>query len=355
MTATEYVRELTLPLRSAPLLLTVVLYLIVAGFVVAVSVVNPLIGGALGVVFAVVMLPALTRYLVRVTEWRAASRDVEPPSAEMFELLGPLRPLAALFTLAAAAALWRWLDARFGVVVPAVWLLLFASVYPAMIGMLAITNSVIESINPAALLRLIASAGGDYWFAPVTTLAALLLPALLATHARSIAALVFVLLLFAVFAVSGAVLSERRLIDEVGLPDAVEPDLGKQSAELQRERTAVLNHAYGFFSRDNRRGALAHLDDWLARDPEADAARAWFFERMLDWESKDPALSYAQAYLSHLLAVGDDLRAVKLMLRSRRVNERFRPLPQDLERAVKAAEATGNDALAAALANGRGL
>lgn len=355
MTAPEFARELSLPLRSAPLLLTAALYLIVAGFVVAVFIVNPLIGGVLGLIVTVVMLPALMRYLLHVAEWRAASRDVEPPSAEMFELLGPLRPLSALLVLVAAAVFWQWLDARFGVAVAAVWLLLFASIYPAMIGMLAITNSVIEFVNPAALLRLIVNAGGDYWFAPVTALAALLLPALLAQQSRILAAVAFAPLLFAVFAVSGAVLSERRLIEEVGIPDPVEPDVDKQTADLRKQRTAVLNHAYGFFSRDNRRGALAHLDDWLARDPDANAARPWFFERMLDWETKDPALYFAQAYLSHLLAVGDDVRAVKLMLRCRLVSERFRPLPEDLERAVGAAEATGNSALATALADGGGL
>ena len=355
MTASEFARELTLPLRSAPVLLTAALYLFVAGLVVAVFVVNPLIGGALGLIFTVAMLPALTRYLVRFAEWRAAAHEIEPPNAEMFELLGPLRPLFALLALAVAIVLAQWLDQQFGAYVSAVWLLLFAGVYPAMIGMLAITNSVLESINPAALLRLIVNAGRDYWFAPVTALAALSLPALLAAQSRLLAVLVFTPLLFAVFAVSGAVLAERRLIDEVDIPDPVEPDADKQTAGLIKERTAVLNHAYGFFSRDNRRGALAHLDDWLARDPDAEAARAWFFERMLDWEEKDPALYFAQVCVSHFLARGDDVRAVKLMLRCRLVSERFRPLPEDLARAVAAAETTGNAALAAALTGSRSL
>ena len=70
---------------------------------------------------------------------------------------------------------------------------------------------------------------------------------------------------------------------------------------------------------------------------------------MLGWEIQQPALFFAQHYLHELLEYGEQGKAVKLILRCRLVDGRFRPLPDDRDAAIGAAQAVGNEELAAAL------
>ena len=70
---------------------------------------------------------------------------------------------------------------------------------------------------------------------------------------------------------------------------------------------------------------------------------------MLNWEDTYPALLLAQQYLGRLLGNGDQVGAVKLMLRCRLVDEAFRPMSVDVPRAIAAAEACDNPELAETL------
>ena len=148
--------------------------------------------------------------------------------------------------------------------------------------------------------------------------------------------------MFAFYAVTGAVIREKKLTEEVYIDDPVEPDVEAQIANLEKERIFNLNHAYGLVSRGNREGGLAHIYKWLQTDPDPDKAWDWFFARMLAWEESRHALFYAQQYLSRLIAQNDRIRVCKLILRCRMVDETFRPLPEDLPAAREAAEQCGN-------------
>ena len=132
---------------------------------------------------------------------------------------------------------------------------------------------------------------------------------------------------------------------EVSIYDPVEPDQADVDANLLKERTAVLNHAYGFVSRDNRAGGFKHIESWLQRDPDPESAWAWFFDQMLRWEIEYPALVFAQSYLNRLLHDGDDVTAVKVMMRCRHENDAFVPLADDIGPALKAAEHCQNQEL----------
>ena len=70
---------------------------------------------------------------------------------------------------------------------------------------------------------------------------------------------------------------------------------------------------------------------------------------MLGWDDAFPGLLLAQQYLGRLLELGDEVAAVKLMLRCRIMDARFRPLSPDVPAAIEAARACRNDELAAAL------
>lgn len=128
-------------------------------------------------------------------------------------------------------------------------------------------------------------------------------------------------------------------------PVPVEIEREQSADELLRERTKVLNHAYGFISRDNRAGGLDHVYQRIVIDPNPDSAWAWFLNQMLLWEVSDAALDFSQQYLRRLLYKEDHVAAVKLMLRCRLINESFQPLAEDRPLALVAAEHCQNDEL----------
>jgi len=123
----------------------------------------------------------------------------------------------------------------------------------------------------------------------------------------------------------------------------------KEVEELRKERAAVLDHAYGFISRDNREGGFQHIHNRLEEDPDPDDAWSWFFDQMMLWELKEPALLFAQRYLTRLLHDGDYSKAVKVLTRCRYVNDSFLPLTDDRELACEAAQHCGNEEMAGVL------
>jgi hypothetical protein len=151
------------------------------------------------------------------------------------------------------------------------------------------------------------------------------------------------------FSLTGAVVQPYNLHAEVDIHVPVEPDVEVIEERLLKERTNVLNHAYGFISRDNRKGGFSHIESWLREDPDPESAWAWFFDQMLRWENKHPALLFGQSYVSQLLQHGDGAAAVKIILRCRLHDEAFAPLAGDLPAALTAAEDSGSQELAAFL------
>jgi putative membrane protein insertion efficiency factor len=119
---------------------------------------------------------------------------------------------------------------------------------------------------------------------------------------------------------------------------AQEPD-----TDLLRERTKVLNHAYGFISRGNRRGGLQHLCDRIGKEADVGEAYRWFFEQILTWEPNEAALDFAQEYLRWLLSKRRDVEALKLIGRCRLENGHFMPRADLRATALAVAERLGND------------
>lgn len=133
--------------------------------------------------------------------------------------------------------------------------------------------------------------------------------------------------------------------DIPGAPQAPPRNVG----DLEKARKNVLNHAYGFISRGNRDGGFKHIFEWIEDDPDPAAAWAWFFARMSRWENQEPALFFAQHYVHDHLRHGEQVSAVKLIMRCRLVDERFRPSADDLPAAIAACESCNNPELAAIL------
>jgi hypothetical protein len=345
VTPREFLEELTYPVSSRSTLIALITFVLLISLAAA--------AGMLGIWLGVITIPAFLRYLTMITEARAQGRDASPPGIEYFSFVGNLWTLFPVIPVFLVANLVSATGNAAGAVAATLLAAGFAMVFPALVAVLVITHSPLQSIDPRALYRFIRRCGKSYWYAPAAAMLAILVPALLGSLPHLALSFVEIYLLVAVFAVTGAVTRGSDLFREVELPDDAEPDEEKLMAGLARRRTGVLNHAYGFVSRGNRDGGLEHIYQWLVQDPDPDAAWPWFLEQMLRWEDSYPALLLAQQYLGRLLDNGEKVAAVKLMLRSRLFDETFRPLSADLEKAIEAAQACNNPDLAEALSRRR--
>ncbi len=303
--------------------------------------------GWLGLWLAIVILPAYFRYLLTLLEARATGREAPVPGIELFswiENFWSLLPLVLLCILIWGA---YFLATNVSVSAAIVLGVVVLFIYPASMAILATTRSPVASVNPAVLSVVLKSCGREYLLIPsiivatffaIWNLAIIGAPSLLIKASAMYAS-------FLMFTLTGSVLREKGASIGVDLPPAREPGVEElQSGEL-RERTKVLNHAYGFVSRGNRQGGLQHLYGWMEKEADPDAACKWFLEQMLKWESTDAAIVFAQTYLSVLLMQRRDIEALKLIARCLLVDERFKPLAADREAAMAAAERQGNGEL----------
>ncbi len=345
MTPREFLDELTYPVSSGSTLVALVTFVLLISLASA--------AGMLGIWLAIAVIPAYLRYLTMIAEARARERDASPPGIEYFTLVGnawtlfPVIPVLLLGVLVVEAM------QAFGSAVALVVALLGASILPAIIGVLVITHSPLQSVDPRAMARFVRGCGASYAYAPLAAILVVAVPMQLDFLPAWAQSLLEVYLLAAFFAVVGAVTRGSGLIDAIDLPGRTEPDRDEALAAEAADRRRVLNHAYGFVSRGNRDGGLEHIYAALRDDPDPDEAWRWYLAQMLRWEDSCPGLLLAQQYLGRLLEAGDQVGAVKLMLRCRLIDATFRPLSADLPQAIAAAEACGNAELAVAFSRRR--
>jgi len=335
----EIIREILYPLTDMVVALALIVFILLEMLAEA--------AGVLGLWLAIAILPAYSRYLLSLLAARANGRDAPTPGIELFTLVGSfwsLFPLVLLcFVIVGAYFLNRNLSFA-AALVPGVFVLFL---FPASMAVLAVTRSPVESLNPLALMRVVHNCGRDYLLVPLAMIAISFLisylayldaPNLLIKAAAMYAS-------FLMFTLTGKVLHANAVAIPIDMPPQREPDAEQLDAELTRDRTKALNHAYGFVSRGNRAGGLQHLYRWIENEIDIDAAYRWFFVQMLKWESTDAALFLAQTYLTRLLLEQRDVEALKLMGRCLLENKRFKPLPEDMVAALAAAERQGNDDL----------
>ena len=341
MKPTDILRAMVYPLTNASVFVPLLVFWLL--LMIAIW------AGLFGLWLLVLVFPAIIRFQMTVLE--ARGRGVTPaiPDIGFFNWFGNAwtlfpAPLVALLIWATSSV-----AASFGpafAIIP----VLFASVFfPASIAVLAITQAPLQSLNPVAIVSLLSRCGRTFWIASVY----LLLLSWLSIEAMALpnvlACFLWLLYWFSFVSLVGSLIEPYGLFGQVSIPEPAEKTADVSAAELEGDRTRVLNHAYGFISRDNRAGGFQHIFDWIDNEPDADAAWAWFFKHMLAWESPTAALFFGQHYLHERLQHGEQIPAVKLMLRCRLIDEQFRPLDEDLGAAIAAAEAVSNDDLAAHL------
>lgn len=345
MTAERFLRELAWPLTELVVLLAIVIFSLLATLAQA--------AGFLGIWLGLILLPALFRYLLLLLEAKACGRTTPVATIELFSFVENFWSLASLVIF--AIVIWGGvlLAAHVSIIAAQVFALAILAVSPASLAVLAITRSPIQSLNPQTVGRMIAVSGWHYWLVPPTVALAGLLVSLLASAGAPelvVMASRFYCL-FLLFTLTGGVLHANgaRFALSFDGSDGDVTELPPAADDETRLRRRVLSHAYGFFSRDNRAGALAHIESALQNEVDVDGAWQWYFNEMLKWESKDGALMLAQSRLTRLLDEQRDVEAVKLISRCLLENPRFRPLAGDYDAALRAAERLHREDLAKAL------
>lgn len=338
MTPLQFAREFIYPFTNLSTLLTIA---VLSFLVVLASAAGPF-----GIWLFLLVAVCTLRYNMVLLVARAKGVDPEPPGIEMFSLVGNLWTLFPVVHLAIGYGLVRLGSVALGSGGAFALGAAYLMVLPALLAILAITRSPLESLNLGTAVRLIGRIGMAYWAAPAALVLAALLPVVI-PELPGIAALIIDLGIgFGVIAVIGSMVRPFDFFAEVDIEAPLELEPEKVNQRLEKGRVAALNHAYGFASRDNVDGALQHINQWIREeDPYPGDAWPWFFNAMLKWEDSYPALKLAQEYLDLLLHSGDMPGAVKLMLRCKYANAEFRPHAGSRDAAIAAAESAGHGEL----------
>jgi hypothetical protein len=331
MTRNQYLRELVFPLTDLVVLTSIVAFTLLTALAQA--------AGLLGLWLGVILAPAVFRYLLMLLEARAYGRVTPVASIEVFGIIENFWSLASLVIF--AMLIWGsvLLAARVSPVLAQAFAALVLAIAPASLAVLAITYSPVESFNPAALARMIRACGWRYVLAPLTVVVVLLVTSALASlGAPDVVNLALrCYALFLLFTFTGALLHASGVQFFLTVENADNAALPQPEDVLSRSRRRVMNHAYGFFTRDNRAGAMKHVEAAIKDESDVDDAYRWYFDEMLKWESRDAALLLAQSWLTRLLDEERDVEAVKLISRCLLENPRFRPLTEDLDAALELA------------------
>ena len=306
-------------------------------------------GSVFGLLVLILSLPPLFRYQMIILEACAKGQVPAAFDAEFFNWTGSMWTLFPLPAVIGLFVLGHYATDGFGTAGTYAVIALASALLPASFAVLAITHSPVQSLNPIAIGRLLKATGESFWIASVY-LAVVCWVAVSAEQLPNLAGnFIQVFVLFSFSSVVGTLIEPFDLVDDVDIPDAEEADDDELAEKLEVARTAVLAHAYGFVSRNNREGGLNHIVGWIEKEADVASAWAWFFDRMLTWEQQHHALFFAQKYIHDMLRHGERIPAVKVILRCRLVDEQFHPFRDDLPAAIQAAESTGNIDLAAVL------
>jgi len=344
MKPADVVRELLYPLTDMAIIMAMFFFWIV--FAIAKA------GGLLGLWLLVLITPAYFRYLLYLLEARASGKEAPVPSAEMFDPAENFWSLTPLILI--ALLIWGgFVISDFGLFWSLVYGAAILVIMPATLAILAITHSPVESLNPVAIARMFRVCGTDYFLVPgivvgmtfvFPILIQLGMPLFLVDLGTSYQSVLM-------FTLTGAILRAKDVSFELRLDDPVEPTEDEIAGDLEKEREKVASHAYGFISRGNREGGFAHIMDWIQKEPDVHEASAWFFSAMWKWESRDPALFYAQTYVAHLLHHNEEMKALKLISICLHENPRWKPKTEDRQHVIELAQKFQREDLLALLRN----
>jgi len=345
MKATDIGRELLYPLTVMAIVFAMIFFWLLFGLAQN--------AGLLGLVLLFLTTPAYIRYLLYLLEARANGKAAPVPDIEMFFLAGNFWTLTPLILIAVATWAGILLASKislFGIMLIGAVALL---IVPASMAVLAITHSPAESLNPAAMIRMVGACGAAYFIVPgvLIAMSGLFVVLYLAGTPLFLIDLGTSYQIVLLFSMTGAVLRTNNVAMQVAIEEPLEPTADDLARDLDHERQKVANHAYGFISRGNRQGGFAHIRQWLEKETVVEEAYPWFFHEMLKWESSDPALFFAQEYLGQLLKWQMENEALKLIARCLHENARWRPRQEHRDEVNELAARHGRQDLMTQLKN----
>jgi len=339
MKPADLVREFVYPLTSvAPLVPMIVSWLL---FSVA------MFFGLFGLFLFIVTLVPFLGYLMSLLEARANNKEAPAFDAELMALFSNGWALVPLVIVVLLGWIQFAVAQRFSPTAALFVVFLSSILFPASLGVLSVTRAPLQGLNPFALVQFIKSTATDYLLLIVTLDAvALVLYVLWQSGVSSfLLRLGLVYLAFLLYSMTGAIVGSHRLTEEISIPAPLAASTAQSRQELIGERQGVLSHAYGFVSRGNRAGGLAHIQSRIDSEADQDEANYWFFNQMLKWEHPDAALFFAQTYLHHLLSQRREPAALKLLSQCFFANNQFRPAEEDHDDVVELAERHGRNDL----------
>lgn len=316
MPAASVLRFMTVPLKTAPLLVIIIFSLLLMLAMQA---------SLFGIPLAVVLLTGFCNYSFLLLD-SVADNHVEPPvlAVEMMNPVSGQRTLVLLVTIAvfvAAAHGGAVLLGR-GFYLPAA--LVSAMILPALIGVQAVTGSALQALNLYAGLALMRRLGSDYLLT-VVFMAACVFAWTIAGALPSIVRLALAMYLWlAAFTLLGGVLRERR--DDVGIDDSPTPALLDDTAHAQRARDQFVDRIYAQWRGGAHANALHTISVQVdaANDPLKELR--WLYAATRKWPDSRLANKLAQQLLPRLLLARHTGEALDIVRAQLRVDENFRPL-----------------------------
>lgn len=313
-------RYFALPLKSAPLLVIIIFSLLLGLASRA---------GLFGLPLALILLSWFFKYAFVLLD--TTTDGVSEPPALSLEMVNPVSEqrsfilligVVGIFFLSNAASYW------FGPVFGTLLALTIVVVLPAIIGVQGATGSLLQSLNLARCVRLITRLGRDYVL--IVVCAAVLLAVAIFVATRSSIPLLLRLAFdmyawFAMFALIGGVLFERRL--DIGLESAYAPERidSKAAKELDRERDQLMDRIYAEWRGGAHVNACKTITEVLSQTQDPAEELEWMYEKTAQWPDPRLANQLVQTWLPHLFSAKRHGRLIEVVRQRLAVDPGFRP------------------------------
>jgi hypothetical protein len=317
-------RYLLMPFRSTPLILVAIFAVL---WDIAFKATLP------GIPLDFILLSWFFKYCFVLLDTVVAGQDEIPVlSVEMVNPVDEQRPLVqAVICALGFLASWGVYHA-YGPVAGLALGAVLLSALPATVGLLAMSDSWLHALSPAAIARVMTGLGMTYFVVLAIVLGgALLIVTLAATLDSTLLMLVLSQLLFmAMFCAIGGGIFERRIELQLATRTQEERITEREHRDHAAQRAAVLDRSYALLRLKRRSEAWANLEPWLRKHcPDTHPFTEYhaLLTATCTWD--DPVIGdrVANEYMEKLLANGETgmaLDALQIRLAS---NPAFCPAP----------------------------
>ena len=286
------------PLHAIPLAL-----IVITSFTIWLAL-NNIILFLIGITLFITSVFGLTNYLFLILQ-QTANGQMNPPTLDL-RLLQPgerLLPYKLLAVIGCLYTLSAWLvgiDMEY----TATGIVVFSlAVLPAFIGMMAITNNLLQSINPLGLIRFILRIGITYIaMMGLLTLATFLIYELFSSDTGLfIANFITLYCLVLVFHWLGRIIYENRNELDYFPDHTPERDAENLAHNIMLNRKKCMERV---FKQRLRGSVLPIMLAYIETEEDKLAAHQWFHNELMQWDNKKLATQHGFHYVNVLRDAG---------------------------------------------------